>query len=414
MREIQRGKRHENVACRQPGVKPERAGTISCILVRMQRTTLTGLALGACLLLNCFAQGPAAAACAKDLEDIPGFLLENDTGARDHLAQFGQKYFDDALAEAKSAALQIRGNASCAPVIGKYLRAWRHGHLGVQDIGPAPAAAAPPEQSAADALAQQLKNAPVIEILSTKTLRLTLKNFEPYNRGALIALIEARREDLEGHPNWIIDVRGNGGGSDSSYQPLMPWLIPDEFASASAEILATPANIEGWARICALDAPSDAECEKSVGDSIARMRKAAPGTYVAIGDRGAMSYGRVERLEPRRPSRVAILIDGGCGSACEEFALDARQSFNVKLVGRHTFGSLDYSNLRPHDLPSGRRRLWYATTRSTRIPGLLVDVAGVPPDIYLPIEAGDNAKNEEVRRVQSWLEGGSLAPHKVW
>jgi C-terminal processing protease CtpA/Prc len=150
-----------------------------------------------------------------------------------------------------------------------------------------------------------------------------------------------------------------------------------------------------------------------LSESIARMRKAVPGTYVAMEDGGAMSYGHVERLEPHRPLRVAILIDGGCGSSCEQFALEARQSFSVKLIGQRTFGSLDYSNLRPHDLPSGRRRLWYATTRSTRIPGLMVDVAGVPPDIYLPIEAGDDAKYEEVLRVQSWLEGGSLAPRKV-
>lgn len=43
----------------------------------------------------------------------------------------------------------------------------------------------------------------------------------------------------------------------------------------------------------------------------------------------------------------------------------------------------------------------------------MVDVAGVPPDIYLPIEAGDNAKQAEVLRVQSWLEGGSLAPRQL-
>jgi len=378
----------------------------------MQRRTLTGLALAACFSLNCFAQGPAAVACVQDLETIPGFLLENDVGARDHLAQFGQKYFDDALAEAKSAALQIRGNAGCTPVISKYLRAWRRGHLGVEDITAAPAAS-PPQQSAEDLSAQHLKSAPTIETLSTKTLRLTLKSFEPYNRDALIALIKARREDLEGHPNWIVDVRGNGGGSDSSYAPLMPWLMPDGVASANTAILATPANIEGWTRVCTLYAPGDEECEKSLSDSIERMRKAASGTYVAMDGSDAMSYGRVERLEPHRPSRVAILIDGGCGSSCEQFALEARQSFNVKLIGQHTFGSLDYSNVRPHDLPSGRRRLRYATTRSTRIPGLMVDLAGVPPDIYLPIEAGDDARSEEVWRVQNWLEGGSLAPRKV-
>jgi len=127
----------------------------------------------------------------------------------------------------------------------------------------------------------------------------------------------------------------------------------------------------------------------------------------------ATSYGREERLEPHRPSRVAILIDGRCASSCEQFALDARQSFSVKLIGQHTSGSLDYANLRPHDLPSGKRRLMYATTRSARIPGLMVDVAGVPPDIYLPVEAGDDPKYDEVKCAQSWLEGGSLAPREA-
>ena len=114
-----------------------------------------------------------------------------------------------------------------------------------------------------------------------------------------------------------------------------------------------------------------------------------------MNDSGATSYSRVELLEPRRPLRVAILIDGGCGSSCEEFALEARQSFSVKLIGQRTFGSLDYSNVCPHDLPSGRRRLLYATTRSTRIPSLMVDAAGVPPDIYLPLEAGSNAAGDD-------------------
>jgi hypothetical protein len=383
----------------------------------MRRRIFTGLALASCVSLNCFAQGPAEVACVNDLEAIPSFLLENDTGARDHLAQFGQKHFDDALAEAKSAASQIRGNASCAPVINKYLRAWRRGHLALEDITAAPAATAP-EQAAEDRAAQHLKSAPTIEILSPKTLRLTLKSFEPYNRDALIALLKARHEDLEAHPNWIVDVRGNGGGSDSSYAPLMPWLMPDEVAGANTEILATRANIESWTRVCAIYAPGDSECEKLSSDSIARMRKSVPGTYIAMNDGAAMSYSRVERLEPHRPLRVAILIDGGCGSSCEEFALEARQSFSVKLIGQRTFGSLDYSNLRPLDLPSGRRRLWYATTRSARIPDLMVDVAGVPPDIYLPLEggsnaAGDDANYEEMLRVQSWLEGGSLAPRQV-
>src|SRR5260370_41811872 len=109
----------------------------------MQRRILKGLALAACFSMNCFAQGPAAGACVKDLEALPGFLLENDTGAPDHLAKFGQKYFDDAPAEAKSTALRIRGNASCTPVIRKYLREGPRGPLGGgENTVASPAAAA--------------------------------------------------------------------------------------------------------------------------------------------------------------------------------------------------------------------------------------------------------------------------------
>ncbi|HVW06984.1 MAG TPA: S41 family peptidase [Bryobacteraceae bacterium] len=376
----------------------------------MLRKTPASLLFAVSFSLHCFAQGPSVAPCIADLESLPGFLLENDAGARDHLAQFGQKHFDDALAEARTAASQIRGNASCAPVLNKYLRAWRRGHLSVEDIPGASNAAAAPRQPAPQTPPQNPEDAPAIEILSAKTLRLTLKSFQPWNREPLAALIAAHRADLESHPNWIVDVRGNPGGSDSSYFPLRPWLMPDEIVDANTEVLATPANIEGWTHACALLAPGDTECEKSLSGGIERMRNAAPGTYVNMGDGARTSYYRVDRPEPHRPSRVAIFIDGGCGSTCEQFAIDARQSFSVRLVGQHTYGSLDYSNVRPHDLPSGRRRLMYATTRSTRIPGLMVDVVGVQPDVYLPVEAGNRSGDDEVLRVQSWLEGGTLAP----
>jgi hypothetical protein len=64
------------------------------------------------------------------------------------------------------------------------------------------------------------------------------------------------------------------------------------------------------------------------------MRSVKPGTYIAQEGSGEIQFERVKALERRRPSRVAILIDGGCVSTCEEFVLAARQSFSVKLIGR--------------------------------------------------------------------------------
>ena len=361
-----------------------------------------------CFSINCLGQHTAAELCVKDLEVIPGFLLENDTGAKDHLAQFGQKHFDDALADAKNAAMKVSDDEGCRQVLNQYLRSWRKGHLYASSNNQAsakPAAVSPPANHPAGPPKDVLN----FQILSPKTILLRLGSFDPWNREPLIALLRTNHAALANHPNWIIDVRGNSGGSDSTYKPILPWLLPDETVSVGEMWLATPANLEGHRNMCAIYAPGDSECEKELNEAIARIRKAPTGSLVPQDDKGSISFDRQEPLELRRPSRVAILIDGGCGSACEQFLLTARQSFNVKLIGRRSWGSLDFSNLRPFALPSGERLLWYATSRSLRIPDLPVDLAGIPPDIYLPLAPGDHAKEEEIYRVQSWLEGGSLA-----
>jgi len=67
--------------------------------------------------------------CATDLEAIPGFLLENDTGAKDELAQWGQAHFDTALAKAREDAAQAQDAEACNKALNAYLKAWRKGHL---------------------------------------------------------------------------------------------------------------------------------------------------------------------------------------------------------------------------------------------------------------------------------------------
>ena len=81
-----------------------------------------------------------------------------------------------------------------------------------------------------------------------------------------------------------------------------------------------------------------------------------------------------------------------------------QQSWNVKLFGRRTAGALDYSNLRPHKLPSGKRLVLYATSRSTRLPHLPVDAVGVLPDVFLPLPAGAAEREREIDRVRTLLE----------
>ena len=349
-------------------------------------------------------------ACLQDLRFLPDFLLENDTGARQHLAQKGQAYFDQALASASEAAARANDETACNTVLSGYLSQWRKGHL---QIMPSSAlqrdTTAPASPPGAAPLPATDNRAPSLALLSPQTALLTLPSFFPGYAGPIADLLESRRDELASRPNWIIDVRRNNGGSDSTYAPLLPWIASGESVNIGGEWLSTPANIASQENICALYAPGDAACTKYMALAISRMRSARPGQFVAQSADGPVSYASVSG-QAVQPARVTVLIDRDCGSSCEQFLLEARQSFRVKLIGRNSGGALDYSNLRMHPLPSGRRQLAYATSRSARLPHLQVDLDGIMPDIYLPPPVDEAGRADEVLRVQRWLEGGTLRP----
>lgn len=361
------------------------------------------------MLAASHAQAAAAApskACLQDLHALPGFLLENDTGARQHLAQKGQAYFDQALASASVAAAGANDEAACNVALSGYLGKWRKGHLQIMSNW-----ALRLDQASADAApaAVVTDRSPSLRMLSSHTALLTLPSFFPQYAKAIADLLASKHDELASHSNWIIDVRRNNGGSDSSYAPLLPWIASGERVSVGVEWLSTPANIASQQNICALYVPDDATCPVYMSRIVTRMRSVQPGQFVAQSTEGSVDYTPFS-AQQRQPARVAILVDRDCGSSCEQFLLDARQSFRVKLIGRNSNGSLDYSNLRMQMLPSGLRQLAYATSRSARLPHLQVDLDGIMPDIYLPPPTDEAGRADEIVRVRRWLEGGSLRP----
>ena len=350
----------------------------------------------------------AGDACAKDLEALPGFLMENDAGARELLPQRGEQALSAALLRARGEAAQIADDKACLALLNSYLKLWRKGHLWVSSSPAAesPATAAHPAPAPAAEAAPATRQ-PTLRLLGPRTLVIHLPSFSPQHRAALETLLRKQRAALLSHPNWIIDVRDNDGGADSSYAPLLPWLLGEQPVSVGVEWLSTPANQRAHEQICARYAPGDAACALFAQSVLAALRAVPPGSWARVqADR--FVYERSVTPEKRRPQKVAVLMDRDCGSSCEQFLLTVRQGLGVKLLGRPSFGALDYSNMRPFTLPSGRRDLWYATSRSLRLPQLPVDATGVLPDILLPELQGPADAAAELQAVQRWLEGGSL------
>lgn len=352
-------------------------------------------------MANAHAADDPARQCLADLDDIARFLPENDSGGKDLLADHGAA-IEAAFQKAKAEAARADA-AACDTILRTYLRAWRPGHLNVAPAVKGAGVAGSTAQPGKDGADPR---APQFRLLSKDTLLFVLPTFDDRYQAAVDKLLADHRADLLSHKNWIIDVRVNNGGSDSTYEKLMRFVLDTELPKNGVEFLATPANIKAQEDVCALTSNPKA-CQDDLASVISAMRAAPVGSFVVKGGKRTV-FKQLAQSEPVKPARVAILTDRRCGSSCEQFVLEARTSPRVKVLGRPTLGSIDYSNMRGHPLPSGRV-LYYATTRSTRVPDMRIDGVGIAPDILLPRPADDAGREAEVRQVQRWLEGGSLA-----
>jgi hypothetical protein len=348
------------------------------------------------------------AQCVADLDDLNAFIEANDAGAADALADHGPA-IRQAFGKAREDAAQAPDMTSCGELLHGYARTWRPGHIAVvptpgnesrgQGQAGQQATAQAQPQPAADPMA------PSLRMLGRNTLLFTIPTFDDRYAPVMQKLVADHRAELVSHKYWIVDVRNNGGGSDSTYAPLMGWLLDGDLRGFRVEYFVTPANLKAQEALCA-GTSDPAGCSKEMDPIIAKMRTAAPGSFALAGAK-RIDYDKV-KLEAKRPARVAVMTDHACGSSCEQFVLEARTSYRVKVVGRPTYGSLDVSNLRPHLLPSGRAQLYYATTRTTRLPEMRIDTIGVAPDILLPKPADGAGREAELRQVQRWIEGGTL------
>lgn len=236
--------------------------------------------------------------------------------------------------------------------------------------------------------------------LSAKTLWLRLPDFSVEGRSAIDRLLDENAAALASTPNLIIDLRNNSGGSDSSYRRIVELICTRPIYSPLVEFRATKDNAIANERLIK-DVPGLSDGDRAAITGLAKgLRESADGWY-RPGQRDFLVQGCPARLPA--PVNVGVLITGA-GSSGEQFVLAARESQKVTLFGGNTAGVIDYSNVRYVDLPSGKYRLEYATSRSMRLPDEPLDNIGIPPDVRLGDETPD-----PVGYVQRWLEARSDA-----
>ena len=181
-----------------------------------------------------------------------------------------------------------------------------------------------------------------------------------------------------GCENLILDIRGNGGGSDSAYEPLLRLLYDHEGAEDAMEYRVSDlavAHVREFA----------GDTERGRG-KIARMERTPAGEFLTDGPKTYRIH--YDSVSPR-PRRVGLLIDGKVGSSGEQLVLEVRASSRRTTVyGQdNTLGCLDFSNCEILYFPQDPTRwMMLPTTRSCRVPeGRGIDSAGIAPDVRIPL-----------------------------
>jgi len=216
------------------------------------------------------------------------------------------------------------------------------------------------------------------EKLDPTTLYLKIGSFDPGYKPQIDSMLGSNEALLASTPNVILDLRGNGGGSDNSWSRLIPYLYTKPIKWVGADLLATETTISAYKKLL----QNKDFSEQTIADikkKIARM-EGAKGQWI----RGNEDEVDSSYTPKPFPKKIVILINRWCGSSTEEFLLAAKQSSKVILAGENTIGNLDYSNVVRVPFSCYPYTLIYATTRSRRLNNHQgIDNVGIAPQYRL-------------------------------
>lgn len=181
-----------------------------------------------------------------------------------------------------------------------------------------------------------------------------------------------------GCENLLVDLRGNRGGSDDAYQPLLELLYDHEGAEDNMAYRVSELSIAHVREFSGSSARGR--------ELIQRMEHMPAGEFlVPANETYSIRFDSVSPL----PRRAALIIDGRVASSGEQLVLEVRASSDRTTVyGRdNTLGCLDYSNCEILYFPQDSARwMIVPVTRSCRIPaGRGIDAEGIAPDVRIPL-----------------------------
>ncbi|RYU89536.1 hypothetical protein EWM62_14555 [Mucilaginibacter terrigena] len=335
--------------------------------------------------VNTFAQ---SCDCLVNFDYTTSHVADSYSGYTDKVKSKNLKEFNSFTERLRKRAANATGTDSCYVILKTWINYFKDQHLRVQLdwryrkkypeqvkrlnklFANKPAIPAPDEK---------LGNQTVIKQLNANTILLRLPSFEWNEKKIIDSLFKANYKNFKKIPNWIIDVRDNGGGTDYAFSSLLPYIYanpvhikPDEYRSSKNNIAVLESNLKD---------PDVSEDAKGFLNNLINLMKLHPNQFV--NPSGKESFEIKLDSVYSFPQKVAILIDRNSASSTESFLLIAMQSKKVKVYGENSTGMLDYGSYQYFDIPCPDFNLVIPIARSKRLPQHPIDNIGVTPNVKI-------------------------------
>lgn len=229
--------------------------------------------------------------------------------------------------------------------------------------------------------------------IDSTTLLFRIPSFSWKSKEIIDSLVFTNLKLISSTPILIIDLRGNGGGIDYSFQSLLPLIFTNPYESKGVAWRSSKGNIQYFE-----NAIKKGEIRKGGEEEtkilIEEMKK-HPDSFVTIDRSETVS----EDTAYKMPIKVGVIVNDYCASSCEQFILSAKNSSKTTVFGTNTMGVLDYSNSIPVTMPTKNLQLRYPMTRSNRLPEFPIDNIGIAPDVRITLPDNLDIKDS----VDDWV-----------
>lgn len=227
---------------------------------------------------------------------------------------------------------------------------------------------------------------PFITKINEETVFLKLPSFGLDQQAEIDNLLSEWKNEILKSKNLLIDIRNNGGGADKTYNSVLPFVYTNPIHRNQIEFYSSEQNNKKWSEI--LNIPKLPEEDRTlISDFVKRLNNNIGGFERLFKDN--ISVIKLDTIFPN-PQHVAVIINENTASAAEQFILDLKQSWKVKVFGHQTTGALDIANVTTINSSDNKLMLVYSTSRFVTINKVKIDDVGILPDFYINDEVEDD------------------------